>query len=91
MRTSPLLFSITPLHEYLSIANLGDTFYKTFLTQEEDACTGQDPCEEPCQEYETSKEFVCFNPSRIKTFLNSHELSMNFTTYLEKKCYRYII
>ena len=55
VRTSPLLFSITPLHEYLSIANLGDTFHKTFLTQEEDSCTGQDPCEEPCQEYESSK------------------------------------
>ena len=82
VRTSPLLFSITPLHEYLSIANLGDTFHKTFLTQEEDSCTGQDPCKEPCQEYASSKEFVCVNPSRIKTFLNSHELSMNFTTYL---------
>lgn len=84
VRSLQITSSLSPVNEYLSIANLGDFFYKTFLSQEEDVCTGQDPCEEPCQEYESSKEVVCVTPSRIKTFINSHELSMNFTTPLGK-------
>ena len=80
VRNSPLLFSLSPLSEYLSFSNLGDKINKTFLLDQPDECEQEEDCLYPCEEYNKK----CVNPTRIKTFTNAKELSLVFTTSMGK-------
>jgi hypothetical protein len=82
VRSLPIVLTKNPLHEYLSIVNLSNKYNKTFLTNEPDSCEQQEDCTEPCQEYSSSKGFMCVHPSRIRTFHDKKELGFEFLSKL---------
>jgi len=85
VRSLPIVLTTSPLHEYLSIVNISTTYHKTFLTNEPDSCEQQEDCTEPCQEYSSSKGFMCVHPSRIRTFHDKKELGFVFLSKITNR------